>query len=278
VTRRAGPGREPGRRATPASAGRGRRGARASRPVTKAAERDARPDRPTGVAFFDFDNTLIHGDAGPLFGRSLVQARLHSRSWLGRLRLRARYLPYILWMALQAALYKVRARRRSSLVRSAYRGLKGVPVAQFDGLLEEFVDAEIPRRIYPELRRHVEEHLAAGRRCVIVTTGMEPLVRRALRHLPEGMEVIGCRMLHRKGKLTGRVVGPLFGVDKANILDAYARAIGVPPADCWAYSDHGSDRQMLEAVGHGVAVNPKGRFRKLARRNGWAVLEPAPRD
>ena len=83
---------------------------------------------PRGVAFFDFDNTLIHGDAGPLFGRSLFSARLHERGRLGRARLRARYAPYILWMGLQAGLYKVRARRRSNLVRSAYRGLKGIEV------------------------------------------------------------------------------------------------------------------------------------------------------
>lgn len=247
------------------------------RPKRAPAKRAAPSAKPTGVAFFDFDNTLIHGDAGPLFGRSLFRARLHERRWLGRVRLRARYLPYILWMALQAGLYKVRARRRSSLVRSAYRGLKGVLVAEFDDLLASFVDAEIPGRIYPELRAEVERHLAAGRRCVVITTGMEPLVRRALRHFPDGMEVIGCRMQARKGKLTGRVVGPLFGVDKANILDAYARALGVAPGACWAYSDHVSDRQMLEAVGHGVTVNPKGRFRRLARRNGWLILEPAAR-
>lgn len=247
-----------------------------SRPVSKQAEQAARPAKPTGVAFFDFDNTLIHGDAGPLFGRSLLEARLHERRWPGRARLRARYAPYIAWMALQALLYRVRARRRSSLVRSAYRGLKGVPVADFDPLLEAFVDREIPGRVYPEMRAEVERHLAAGRRCVVVTTGMEPLVRRALRHLPPGVEVIGCRMLHERGRLTGRVVGPLFGVDKANILDAYCRALGVDPRDCWAYSDHLSDRHMLEAVGHGVAVNPKGRFRRLALRSGWAILEPRP--
>ena len=99
-------------------------------------------------------------------------------------------------------------------------------------------------------------------------------MRRALRHFPAGMQVIGCRMLVRKGRLSGKVVGPLFGVDKANILDAYCRALGVDPRACWAYSDHWSDKQMLEAVGHGVAVNPKGRFRRLALRNGWTVLEP----
>lgn len=243
--------------------------------LPKRSPRQAPARAPPGIAFFDFDYTLIHGDAGPLFGRSLFTAQLHERRFWGRVRLRLRFLPYALWMGLQAGLYKLRARKRSSIVRSAYRALKGVPVAEFDGRLDAFVDAEIPPRVYPEVREHVERHLAAGRRCVVITTGMEPLVQRAIRHFPPGMEVIGCRMLTREGRLTGRVVGPLFGVDKANILDAYCRALGVDPKACWSYSDHWSDKQMLEAVGHGVAVNPRARFRKLAQRMGWEILEPA---
>ena len=234
---------------------------------------------PPGIAFFDFDNTLIHGDAGPLFGRSLFSGQLHERSYWSRVALRFRYAPYITWMALQAGLYSLRFRKRSSLVRSAYLGLKGVPAKEFDERIDAFVDREIPSRIYPEVRQLVEEHLAAGRRCVVVTTGMEPLIKRALRHFPSGIEVIGCRLLQRDGKLTGRVVGPLFGVDKANILDAYCRALGVPTQDCWAYSDHWSDKEMLEAVGHGVAINPRTRFRHLARKRGWAILDVGdPRD
>lgn len=228
---------------------------------------------PSGVAFFDFDNTLIHGDAGPLFGRSLFSARLHERGKWGRAKLRARYGPYIFSMALQAALYKLRARRRSNLVRSAYRGLRGIPVAEFEPLLEAFVEREVPRLVYPEMRDIVRRHQADGLRCVVITTGMETLVKGAVHHVAPGIEVIGCRLLDRRGRLTGRVIGPLFGVDKANILDAYCRALGIDPRHCWAYSDHFSDKQMLEAVGHGVAVNPKGRFRKLAKRMSWTVLD-----
>jgi HAD superfamily hydrolase (TIGR01490 family) len=240
----------------------------------KPARRRVEGTRSPGIAFFDFDNTLIDGDAGPLFGRSLFSARLSDRGPVGRLRLRLRYAPYITWMALQAVLYKARARKRSSIVRSAYRGLRGVSAARFGELLGGFVDAEVPRLVFPEMRRVVEGHLAAGRRCVVITTGMEPLVQRAAPHVAPGLEVIVCRLLQRDGRLTGRVVGPLFGVDKANIMDAYARALGVDLADCWAYSDHWSDKEMLEAVGHGVAVNPKGRFRRLAQRQGWQILEP----
>ncbi len=176
-------------------------------------------------------------------------------------------------MGLQAGLYKLRARRRSNLVRSAYRGLKGIPAGELDPLVAAFVDREIPALVYPAMREIVHGHQADGLRCVVITTGMETLVKGAVRHVAPGIEVIGCRLLDRRGKLTGRVVGPLFGVDKANILDAYCRALGVDPKACWAYSDHYSDKQMLEAVGHGVAVNPKGRFRKLARRMSWRILD-----
>ncbi|MCA1819966.1 MAG: HAD hydrolase family protein, partial [Halobacteriales archaeon] len=88
--------------------------------------------------------------------------------------------------------------------------------------------------------------------------------------------LIGCRLREREGRLTGRVVGPLFGVDKANILDAYARALGVPSQECWAYSDHWSDKHMLEAVGHPVAVNPRPRLARLARKSGWTILRALP--
>lgn len=236
----------------------------------------AAPKQPKGVAFFDFDNTLIHGDAGPLFGRELYAARRAQHNPLARTGLFLRHVPYISSMAVQAGLYKVRARRRSNLVRSAYKGLRGLTTADFYRAMQDFVDHEVARRIYPELVKHIEGHLKAGRRCVVITTGMEPLVERALQHFPAGVEVIGCTLIERKGRLTGHVDGPLFGVDKANIIKAYCKALRLKPADCWAYSDHWSDKHMLEAVGHPVVVNPRGPLLKLARKMKWEILTPKP--
>lgn len=235
-----------------------------------------------GIAFFDFDNTLIHGDVGPLFADYLLRDRYERlRREEGRraadrdrLRLVTKYLPYMTWMGVQAGLYKARAVRRSRIVRSAYRGLKGIGAEEYYGLMDAFVDEEIPDRVYPEMVEIIGEHHAAGRPCVVVTTGIEALVARALRHLPDGMELIGCRLEERGGVLTGRVTGPLYGADKANIMHAYARATGVGLRDCWAYSDHYSDHQMLAAVGHGVCVNPRGRLERLAQEKGWVVLRP----
>lgn len=231
-------------------------------------------DKPRAVAFFDFDNTIIHGDAGPLFGRALYSRRRSERKRVGRAVLFLRHLPFISGMALQAGLYKLRARRRSSIVRSAYKGLRGVGAPHFYDSMAAFVDERIVPRIYPEVAARIARHQAEGTRCVIVTTGMEPLVRHCARHLPGEVEVIGCTIKERDGVLTGEVEGPLFGVDKANILKAYCRALGIDPKACWAYSDHWSDKHMLEAVGQGVAVNPRGPLLRLARAKGWEILTP----
>lgn len=237
-------------------------------------------------AFFDFDRTVIHGDAGPMFGAWLFHRRRRSlrgpRTFAAarRTAMWVRITPFAVWMAAQSALYRARAVRRSTIVRNAYRGLKGVPVAPLDDLMERFAVEHVRPLVYPTIVHEMQEHLDAGRRCVIITTGMERLVQRCLPFLPPGVELIGCRLQERDGRLTGRIIsGPLYGADKANILLAYCRAAGIDPARCHAYTDHESDRHMLDAVGNGVTVNPRRRLRRLAQEKGWRILDlPDPRD
>ena len=235
-----------------------------------------------GVAFFDFDNTVIHGDAGPLLGvhlfqrrRDRIQQRNHGAARTAKkTALWSRVVPYLAWMGVQSALYKARAVRRSTIVRSAYKGFKGLPVSIMEDALDGFVASEVVPRIYPKILAEMEAHAAAGRTCVIITTGMERLVARCLPYLPKGTRLIGCELEQHDGRLTGRVVqGPLYGADKANIIAAYCEAAGVDPAACHAYSDHYSDHQMLDTVGHAVCVNPARRLRHMAAAKGWRVLD-----
>ncbi len=240
-----------------------------------------------GFAFFDFDNTIIHGDAGPMFGAWLFRKRRahmnqkHRRPIAAarKTAMWARVLPFVGWMSVQSGLYTVGAVRRSTVVLNAYRGLKGVPVAPLDDLLREFADEHIPGRIFPEVVEEMQRHIEAGRECIIITTGMEKLVSKCMPYLPDGVQLIGCRLDEKKGRLTGKVLsGPLYGADKANIMLAFCQAADVDPQDCWAYSDHYSDKHMMQAVGHGVCINPRSRLRRLATQRGWKILDlPDPR-
>lgn len=228
----------------------------------------------TGAAFFDFDNTIIKGDVGPLFGQHIFnEAKRHGTR--KKSQLYARYIPHIAWLGVQSALYNARALRRSQLVRSAYKMLRGIDVDDYYPEMDAFVADTVPGLIYDEVRQEIEQHLAAGRRVVIITTGVEQLVKKCLPFLPEGIEVIGCRLREKNGMLTGEVDGPLFGADKANIMDAYCRAGGFSLDDCWAYTDHYSDYQMLDVVKNGVCINPRKRLTALAKHKNWRIMEPS---
>ena len=234
-------------------------------------------------AFLDFDNTIIHGDAGPLLGVRLFKrrkARIEQRS-RGPIRaarktmLWAYVAPYLAWMAVQSALYQARAVRRSTVVRNAYKGFRGAPVPAFEQLLDEVVDNEVVPRIYPEVLAEMEAHAAAGRTNVVITTGMQHLVERVLPSLPAGTQVVGCELEERNGRLTGRVVrGPLYGQHKADIVLEMCADAGVDPGTCHAYTDHYSDHQMLDAVGHGVCINPATRLAKMAEAKGLRIMRP----
>jgi HAD superfamily hydrolase (TIGR01490 family) len=245
-------------------------------------------DTPTGYVFFDFDKTIIHGDAGPMFGAWMFRRRQrraderHVRPVAAARKglMAARMLPYVGWMAVQTSLYKIRAVRRSTVIKNAYKGLKGMPSQHLDDAMEEFANAHVAPLIYPQIRAEIQAHLDASRDVVILTTGMEKLVSKVLPHLPPGVQIIGCKLHEKRGRLTGKIVsGPLYGADKANIVRAYCDANGVDPATCFAYTDHFSDHHMLEAVGHGVCINPAPRLRKMAAKLGWRVMDlPSPID
>jgi phosphoserine phosphatase len=66
---------------------------------------------------------------------------------------------------------------------------------------------------------------------------------------------------------------PLVGEARAAWLRRYADAAGVSLADSYAYGDSYSDRPLLEAVGHPVAVNPDPHLYRHARSRRWPVVE-----
>jgi HAD superfamily hydrolase (TIGR01490 family) len=148
--------------------------------------------------------------------------------------------------------------------------------------MEKAWNERIAERLYPKMREVLDEHRKAGRRIVIVTTGLQELIQHSKKVLGEDIEVIGVKMqLSETGHYLGRVVGPLYGVHKAKAVQDWAAANGVDLAESYAYSDHFSDMAFLDAVGHPFCVNPTLRLQMHARKRGWPVLwvlPPSERD
>lgn len=241
------------------------------------------PTAPRSAAFFDFDKTLFHGDAGVIFGWTLVDygyeqgKRLPLEEQAKHNRAVSAQIAGILGKGLTyRSLHAVGLMKRSRLIELTYKFLEGLPAAEMSARMERVWNDKLKERLYPSMKAVIEEHRRAGRRIVIVTTGLRELVLHSKKALGEDIEVIGVEMHADEGKWLGTVEGPLYGVHKAVAIAEYAAKHGIDLSQSYAYSDHYSDAAFLAAVGHPVAVNPQLRLRLLARKKGWQILQVLP--
>jgi HAD superfamily hydrolase (TIGR01490 family) len=140
----------------------------------------------------------------------------------------------------------------------------------------QFMQESVLPMITPKSREVVNEHLAAGDVCVIITatnsfvTG--PIAREfGIEHL------IATEPEHRDGEFTGRVSGvPSFREGKI------ARLMQWLDAQKWSlqsftqttfYSDSLNDLPLLQQVSHPVATNPDATLRAHAEQQGWPILQ-----
>jgi len=126
--------------------------------------------------------------------------------------------------------------------------------------------------VYAEAADLIEEHRAAGREIVIVSSSGAEMVEPIGEML--GVDrVIATRMIVADGRYTGEIEFYAYGDNKAEAIRAVAAERGYDLADCYAYSDSITDLPMLSAVGHPTAVNPDRALRKVALERGWPVLQ-----
>lgn len=247
---------------------------------------EERAQPPQAAAFFDFDHTLLHGDAGVIFGWTLTEWNFEKGKHLPpeeRRRYNAAVSAHIARTIGTGAVYKslnaVGILKRSKLIELTYRFLEGLPAAEMSARMQRVWQDKLEDLLYPRMRQVIEEHRKAGRRIVIVTTGMSELVAHSKKVLGEDIEIIGTTMRATDGIWEGRVDGPLYGVQKAVSVREWAARSNVDLSESYAYSDHFSDVAFLECTGNPVAVNPDLRLRVHARKRGWPILNvlPGPR-
>lgn len=238
------------------------------------------------AAFFDFDKTLLHGDAGVIFGWTLAEWNFEKGRHLPeaeRRRHNAMVSAHIARTIGTGAVYKtlnaVGILKRSRLIELTYRFLEGLPAAEMSARMDRVWNERLQELLYPKMKEIIESHRAAGRHIVIVTTGMAELVAHSKKALGEDIEIIGTTMRATDGIWEGRVEGPLYGVHKAASVREWAMKRDISLPHSFAYSDHFSDVAFLETVGNPHAVNPDFRLRLHATKRGWPILNvlPGPR-
>lgn len=223
----------------------------------------ARP-RPNGLrtaAFFDLDKTIIAKSSALAFSRPFYQGGLINR----RAVLRSAYAQFVFLVggADHDQMEKMRE-YLSALTR-------GWNVQQVREIVAETLHNLIDPIIYDEAASLIEQHHAAGRDVVIVSSSGSEVVE-PIGELLGADHVIATRLKVEDGCYTGEIEYYAYAENKAAAIRELAGTEGYDLAASYAYSDSSTDLPLLEAVGHPSAVNPDRALRKEAQAREWPVL------
>jgi len=217
------------------------------------------PAGPEVLAVFDMEGTLIASNVIETYLWSRLAERPLS-AWPGEFGSLARSLPRY---------FAAERRDRGEFLRVSLRRYAGASEAEFRRLVDDRLTDLLLRRAAPDALRQVRKHRAAGHRTVLITGTIEQLVE-PIRDLFD--VVIASQLQVRDGRFTGYLeMPPLVGEARAAWLRRYAAANGCDLGASYAYGDSFSDRPLLEAVGHPVAVSPDPRLFRHARQKHWRI-------
>jgi HAD superfamily hydrolase (TIGR01490 family) len=214
------------------------------------------------AAFFDLDKTVIAKSSTLAFGRPFFHGGLINR----RAALKTAYAQFMFSLAGADAEQMERLRAQVSAMCT------GWDVATVHDIVRETLHEIVEPLVYAEAADLIEEHRAAGREIVIVSSSGAEVVE-PIGAMLSADRVVATRMVIADGRYTGEIDFYGYGENKAAAMRELAAAGGYDLADCYAYSDSVTDLPMLAAVGHPTAVNPDRGLRRAALERGWPVLQ-----
>ncbi|MEU4193045.1 HAD-IB family hydrolase [Kribbella sp. NPDC026611] len=222
----------------------------------------AHPGTARSAAFFDLDKTLIARSSTLAFSRPFYAGGLINR----RTVLRSAYAQFV--YLLGGADHDQMERMREYISAMC----TGWDVATVQAIVADTLEHIVRPMIHQEAIALVEQHHAAGRDVVIVSSSGAEVVE-PIGAMLGADKVIATRMVVADGKYTGEIAEYAYGPHKATAIRALAETEGYDLASSYGYSDSITDEPMLAVVGHPHAVNPDKALRRLALLRGWPVLE-----
>ncbi|SFK89253.1 HAD family hydrolase [Geodermatophilus ruber] len=214
------------------------------------------------AAFFDLDKTVIAKSSTLAFGRPFFEGGLINRTGV----LKSAYAQFV--FSLAGADAQQMERMRAQITRMCTNW----DVATVHEIVRETLHDIVEPLVYAEAADLIEEHRAADREIVIVSSSGAEMVE-PIGDMLGADRVVATRMVTAEGRYTGEIEFYAYGENKALAVREVAAEMGCDLADCYAYSDSITDLPMLSEVGHPTAVNPDRALRKAAAERGWPVLE-----
>ena len=133
--------------------------------------------------------------------------------------------------------------------------VKGWDVETVRQIVAETLDDIVDPMVYEEAVDLIEEHKAAGRDVIIISSSgtevVEPIGERL------GVDrAIGTQVAIVDGKYTGEIIFYAYGEGKAEAMRALAEENGYDLAECYSYSDSPPTCRCSRSSGTPSCVNP----------------------
>lgn len=165
---------------------------------------------------------------------------------------------------------------RTLAARVAWMGLRGMSEDRLVVLGEEYGEKYLVPDVKEVARQLLAESRARKHRIVLVSESLDVVVGPLARSLgvpPE--DVVANRAeMNAEQRATGRLCDPFIGGQLAGgWAREFAKQRGIDLERSFVYGASGGDGLLLSAVGHACAVTPDRALRRLARDNGWPVVE-----
>jgi HAD superfamily hydrolase (TIGR01490 family) len=213
------------------------------------------------AAFFDLDKTVIANSSVIALGGTLYRDGLISTRTI----VRGLYAQGV-YQLVGADENKMDRMREAMLTLT-----RGWDQQHVKELVRETLDDVITPIIYAEALELIDEHRAAGRKTVIVSSSPLETVEPIGDYLGVDDVIATRARIDAHGRYTGELEFYAYAAHKADAIREMAVAEGLDLAGSYAYSDSITDLPMLELVGHPVAVNPDRELARIARDRDWDV-------
>lgn len=152
----------------------------------------------------------------------------------------------------------------------------GPKLADLQPHIERFADRVLRSNRHRKAIDQIEIDRADGRTLVLVTASYELYAEAIARRLGFDHLIGTLLKVDQEGRVLPVIIGENCYDDAkiARIEDLFARQ-GWPRAESHvrAYSDHVSDRAMLEFADEPIATTPTPPLRHLARKRGWQIVD-----
>ncbi len=217
------------------------------------------------LAIYDMDRTITRRATYTPF---LMHAALRLAPW------RLLLLPIVLLTMLG---YAARLIDRGRLKELNYHLLvgRGLAPERIEPVIQSFAEKQVSSNIMPGARASIAADRAAGRRLVMATASYRLYAAAIAQRLGFNDVVATETSLDAEGRIIARIEGSnCYGDSKLAMIQAWLEREGLSreAVHIRFYSDHVSDAVVHRWSDEPVAANAHDRLLRVARAEGWEVV------